>query len=48
LPIASQTSNAASGLTNNPCVIHPVWGGTFSNSTSQVPGSGLYVGTNGV
>lgn len=47
IPAQGQSSNAASGLPNNTCVIHPIHGQNYGPPT-QNTGTGVYVGTNGV
>jgi gliding motility-associated-like protein len=47
IPIQGQGPNAASGLFDNPCVIHPIHGWNFGDEQNSA-GTGVYVGTNGL
>jgi hypothetical protein len=47
IPPESQSSDAASNLNSNPCVIHPIHGSSFGDF-NIVAGSGIYLGMNGI
>lgn len=47
IPSQGQGPNAASGLINNPCVIHPIHGWNYGDASNSA-GTGIYVGTNGL
>jgi gliding motility-associated-like protein len=47
IPPQGQGPNAASGMFDNPCVIHPIHGWNYGDE-QKFAGTGVYVGTNGL